>query len=172
MFLQKVYLRFFIGFCTLAPIHFCCMHRQEIIELLRRAFDGAAWHGPAVMEILRKVNPLQLGNRIGDSHTLIELVEHMTAWRRFAIEKMRGNTTYDVDDAANFPKVSPTEESWQITLQQFEDSQRLLLEQLEQMDDSRLEQIVDGRNYSYSIMLHGLIHHDIYHLGQIVFLCK
>lgn len=160
------------AFVPLAPIHLCCMHRQEIIELLRRAFDGAAWHGPAVMEILRKVNPLQLGNRIVDSHTLIELVEHMTAWRRFAIEKMRGNTTYDVDDAANFPKVSPTEESWQITLQQFEDSQRLLLEQLEQMDDSRLEQVVDGRNYSYSIMLHGLIHHDIYHLGQIVLLCK
>jgi uncharacterized damage-inducible protein DinB len=148
------------------------MHRQEIIELLRRTFDGAAWHGPSVMETLRKVLPEELGHRIGNSHTLIELVEHMTAWRRFAIEKMRGNTTYDVDEQANFPKVDPNQESWQITLQQFEDSQLLLLEQLEQMDDSRLEQLVEGRNYSYSIMLHGLIHHDVYHLGQIVLLRK
>lgn len=148
------------------------MHRQEIIELLRRSFDGAAWHGPSVMEILRKVAIDQLGNQIGDSHTLIELVEHMTAWRRFAIEKLRGNTTYDVNDAANFPVVSPNEESWLITLQQFEDSQLQLLEQLEQLDESRLEQVVEGRNYSYSVLLHGLIHHDVYHLGQIVLLRK
>lgn len=148
------------------------MHRQEIIELLRRTFDGAAWHGPSVMEILRQVTSDQLGNQIGDSHTLIELVEHMTAWRRFAIEKLRGNTTYDVDDKANFPVVSPNEESWLITLQQFEDSQLQLLEQLEQLDDSRLEQIVEGRSYSYSVLLHGLIHHDVYHLGQIVLLRK
>ncbi|MBK9490065.1 MAG: hypothetical protein IPO07_15790 [Haliscomenobacter sp.] len=56
--------------------------------------------------------------------------------------------------------------------QQFEDSQLQLLEQLEQTDDSRLEQVVEGRNYSYYVMLHGLIHHDVYHLGQIVLLRK
>ena len=148
------------------------MHRQGIIELLRRTFDGAAWHGPSVMDTLRKVTIDQLGQRIGDSHSLIEIVEHMTAWRRFAVEKLRGNTTYDVDAAANFPKVDPNEESWLITLHQFEDSQLQLLEQLEQTDDSRLEQVVEGRNYSYYVMLHGLIHHDVYHLGQIVLLRK
>lgn len=148
------------------------MHRQTIIDLLRRTFDGAAWHGPSAMDTFRKVSLSQLGNRIGNSHSLIELVEHMTAWRRFAIEKLRGNTTYDVDETANFPKIEANEESWMITLQQFEDSQLQLLEQLEQLDDSRLEQIVEGRNYSYSVLLHGLIHHDIYHLGQIVILMK
>jgi len=148
------------------------MHRQGIIELLRRTFDGAAWHGPAVMETLRKVSSDQLGQRVGNSHSLIEIVEHMTAWRRFTIEKLRGNTTFDVNDAANFPRVEPNEESWTITLQQFEDSQIMLLELLEQTNDSLLEQTVEGRNYSFYVLLHGIIHHDVYHLGQIMLLMK
>jgi uncharacterized damage-inducible protein DinB len=148
------------------------MNRQGIIELLRRAFDGAAWHGPSLMKILRQVQVSELNLRIADSHNIIELVEHLSAWRRFTIEKLRGNTTFELAEDRNFPQITPNEDSWQIALIQLESTQVQLIELLEQTDDSRLEQIVEGRTYSYYILLHGLIHHDIYHLGQIVLLRK
>lgn len=148
------------------------MNRQGIIELLRRTFDGAAWHGPSVMKTLRQIQATELDNRLPGSHNIIELVEHMTAWRRFGLEKLRGNTTFELADDRNFPTVTPNEESWQIALAQLESTQIQLIEQLEQTDDSRLDLIVEGRNYSYYVLLHGLIHHDIYHLGQIVLLRK
>jgi len=85
---------------------------------------------------------------------------------------LRGNTTFELAEDRNFPIVTPNEESWQIALAQLESTQLQLIEQLEQTDDSRLDLIVEGRNYSYYVLLHGLIHHDIYHLGQIVLLRK
>jgi hypothetical protein len=120
------------------------MNRQGIIELLRRTFDGAAWHGPSVMETLRKIQVTELDNHLPGSHNIIELVEHMTAWRRFGLEKLRGNTTFELAEDRNFPTVTPNEESWQIALAQLESSQLQLIEQLEQTDDSRLDLIVEN----------------------------
>lgn len=43
---------------------------------------------------------------------------------------------------------------------------------METMNDARLDEGIPKSEYTFYTMLHGVIHHDIYHSGQIVLLKK
>ena len=59
---------------------------------LRSAFEGPAWHGPAVLELLRDVTPAEAATRpIGGAHTIWELVLHLTACYDLVLRRMRGD---------------------------------------------------------------------------------
>jgi uncharacterized damage-inducible protein DinB len=90
---------------------------------------------------------------------------HMTAWRIFVIKKLEGDQEYKVAEEMNFPSSN----NWSEALQALDDSQAALLQALESFDNARLYEIVrhSSYNYSYYTLLHGLIHHDLYHAGQI-----
>ncbi|HEY9046515.1 MAG TPA: DinB family protein [Ohtaekwangia sp.] len=146
---------------------------SEIIHLvyvLKSTFEKNAWHGPAVKEVLADITPEQAQLRFSTSHSIIELVAHMTSWRIFVTRKLQGDTHYKVSDEQNFPIVS----DWYIVLRALEESQVNLLQALQQFPYSRLEEKVPHSeyNYTYYTLIHGIIHHDLYHLGQIVLLKK
>jgi hypothetical protein len=43
---------------------------------------------------------------------------------------------------------------------------------LEKTPNEKLQEVVPGRKYKFFTMIHGIIHHDLYHTGQIVLLKK
>lgn len=141
---------------------------QRLINVLAHTFEKNAWHGPAVLEALEGVTATQATHRIGTTHSILELVTHMTAWRNFVCEKLEGNADYDVSDEMNFPKGK----NWKEALEELKKSQKRLLKALEQTPVERLEEVVPGRPFKFHIMLHGIIHHDLYHTGQIVLIKK
>ena len=51
-------------------------------------------------------------------------------------------------------------------------SQEALIHELSERNDSLLDEQVPGRSYNFYVLLQGIIQHDIYHLGQMVFLKK
>lgn len=141
---------------------------ETIIQTLKDTFDGEAWHGPNVKSVLSKITGDKAENRIGNGHSIIELVRHMTSWRLFVLRKLQGDNEFDVSDELNFPK----EGNWEGAIAGLEQSQRDLLRELSRFDAKKLKEIVPGRKYSFSKLLHGIIHHDLYHLGQIVMIFK
>ena len=53
----------------------------RIADQLRRAFEGEAWHGDSLFEILKSVSAEQAAARpIKNGHTIWELVLHIAAW--------------------------------------------------------------------------------------------
>jgi len=105
-----------------------------------------------------------------ESHSIIELVAHMTAWRIFVIKKMQGDEVYKVTEEMNFPAAA----NWPEALQALDKSQAELLATLEAFDSGKLHEIVPHGSYRYSFytLLHGIIHHDLYHTGQIAIIRK
>ncbi len=145
----------------------------RIIHTLHQTFNGTPWYGPALMDILPTLTPKQAQLRLPNSHNIAELVAHMCTWREFVIQKLHGNTEFDVTHDMNFPGInSITEKEWQALLDRLQKSQTELLQVLERCADDKLSEMVSGRSYNFDIMLHGIIHHDLYHLGQIVLLRK
>jgi uncharacterized damage-inducible protein DinB len=136
---------------------------KKIINTLKHTFEKDAWHGPAVMEVLTGITEKQSAVKIGNSHSIIELVTHMTAWRNYVIEKLKGNELFELSEEQNFPN----EKDWKKALADLEQSQHDLIVALEATPDERLQQVVPGRKFKFYTMLHGIIHHDIYHIGQI-----
>ncbi|MFM8848959.1 MAG: DinB family protein [Cytophagales bacterium] len=150
------------------------MEISNLIDQLELSFygkpewKGHAWHGPSVINTIGAVKEEQAQNRFGDSHSIIELVEHMTAWRTFVTQRLLGNKEYKVSKEQNFP----LDGSWKKSTLLLVESQQQLVAALRLFPEERLSETVDGMGYSYRVMINGIIHHDLYHTGQIVLLKK
>ncbi|MDH4088831.1 MAG: DinB family protein [Cyclobacteriaceae bacterium] len=143
---------------------------KNIHDLLQRTFEKNAWHGPAVKEVLENITSRQSQHRLPGSHSIAELVAHMTAWRIFVIKKLGGDVHYKVAEEMNFPVPA----DWSVAVEELNRSQLKLLEAILAFDDSRLHEVVPHISYNYSFytLLHGIIHHDLYHAGQIALIKK
>lgn len=143
---------------------------KNIHDLLRRTFEKHAWHGPAVKEVLESITPEQAQKRLPDSHSIIELVTHMTAWKVFVVKKLQGDLEYKVDEEMNFPAAT----DWTKAVDELDKSQAKLLEAVKVFDSARLHDLVphNPHKYSFHTLIHGIIHHDLYHAGQIVLIKK
>lgn len=145
---------------------------ERIAWLLRGTYEKGAWHGPTVKEVLQDVTAETALTRLPNTHSIIELVAHMTSWRTFVAKRLAGDTEFSVTKETNFP---PTTD-WAKALQELDNSQTILLEAVEKFPESRLFELVPNSNspyqYSFYILLHGIIHHDLYHTGQIMLLKK
>lgn len=142
----------------------------SVISLLKRTFEKDAWHGPAVMEALADLPEAHAWKKLPHTHSIIELVAHMTAWRTYVFKKLIGDSDYKVSDEMNFPAAS----SWPETMKRLKESQDDLLTALEKFPAEQLHVTVPGAapGTTYYMLVHGIIHHDLYHTGQILLMKK
>ncbi len=149
---------------------------EKITDLLHHTFEGSPWHGLSVLDIIEDVSAEQALRRLhAGTHNICELVRHMTNWRTFAIEKLKGNPTFDIalNTAADWPVVDTlAETNWQQYKDNLRHTQQQLLDLLAMIPDTRLDDIVGGRKYSFRVLLYGIIQHDTYHQGQIALVRK
>ena len=142
------------------------MKLVAISRQLEQVFNGPAWHGPSVMETLNKINEANARNQFKDGHSIIQLIAHMTIWRKFVTERLKGNTTYEVSEEMSFQTPANLTE----TINALKNSQQELIAAIKAFPEERLKDLVPTREYSFLIMLSGILHHDLYHLGQIALL--
>lgn len=138
---------------------------QQILALLNKTFEKGAWHGPTVRETLDNVPREQALDRLPNTHSIIELVAHMTAWRKYVTRKLEGDVVYKVTDDLNFPDVK----NWDHALKELYESQSQLMAAIEAFAPANLVEQVPWTEdpFTYYTILHGVIHHDLYHIGQI-----
>jgi hypothetical protein len=90
----------------------------------------------------------------------------MVAKRNFVIEHLNGNPDFDISDDLNFPQTP----DWQSLINSLQVSQQNLIDSISKFPTDRLKEKVGNRSYSYRAMIQGIVHHDLYHLGQIALL--
>jgi len=150
------------------------MEIERIAEQIELAFEGRtpendhAWHGPSVCETLQGIHARQALNKLPHSHSIIELVMHMATWRTFVVKRLEGDNAFDVTDDTDF--LAGTD--WEAALRRLQESQENLLAVLRNFPEEKLHEVVPSRTYTFYTMLHGIVHHDIYHTGQIALLKK
>jgi len=146
----------------------------RIEDQLRRAFEGEAWHGPSVWEILDGVSAGQAARRpIERAHTIWEIVLHMAVWESVVRRRLAGEIIDDLPPREDWPEVSDRSKSaWEKALADLRRGHQQLREAISRLPDNRLEEIVPGKNYSVYVMVHGVVQHDLYHAGQIALLAK
>lgn len=147
---------------------------HRINSQLKRAFQGQAWHGPSLRELLDGVTAEQAAAKpVPNAHSIWELVNHIIAWEQIVKQRLEGDAVNSIPAEVNFPPVSDaSEEAWQGALQKLEVSNQSLREAIKRIDDAKLEEKAAGQDYSVYFMLHGVIQHDLYHAGQIALLKK
>lgn len=143
---------------------------DHIITLLERTFEANAWHGPSVKEAIQGMTEAESHTRLPNTHSIIELVGHMAAWRKYVVRKVLGDSSYTVSDEANFP----SGKNWAEIAQHLKESQEELVNVLRQFPLQDIFSQVAGvtQPLTYYTLLHGIIQHDLYHAGQIVLIRK
>jgi uncharacterized damage-inducible protein DinB len=146
---------------------------SRIADQLRRAFDGDAWSGPSVFEVLSDVDAGTAAARpIPNAHTIWELTLHLATWEDVVRRRMRG-TAVEPSDDENFPKVSDAGgKAWEKAMQLLRSRHEDLLQAVSQLPDARLSEQVPGKDYDFYQMLHGEVQHALYHAGQMALLKK
>lgn len=150
---------------------------ERISDQFRRAFEGNAWHGPAVLEVLRGVSAAQAAaHPVPAAHSIWQLAQHIAAWERACLRRLNGDPAYlsDEEDWESVPDTSDA--AWENTKQRLIDTHRELLEAIATVKDSDLDKpIIENASTPYSsvyVTLHGGVQHDLYHAGQIAILKK
>lgn len=146
---------------------------RNIADQLRRAFDGSAWHGPALLEILADVDAATASARpIANVHSIWELVLHIAVWDRSGLVRL-GGEKYQPTGEKNFPPVrSASEAAWRKAVTDTERTHEKLVRTVSTLPDGRLWDRVPGKRYDFYHLLHGIAQHELYHAGQIAVLKK
>ncbi|HBH24118.1 MAG TPA: DinB family protein [Cytophagales bacterium] len=155
------------------PISEIMLETQRIKTLLEKEYNGAPWHGPTIREALQGISAEEAFHKYESIHSIAELVMHMTAWRQFAIKRLQGDMSFELSESNNWGKVGEqTETQWYYIQNQLESTQEKLCELLDDVEDQHLNDQVHNKGYDFYTLLHGIIQHDIYHIGQIILLKK
>jgi len=145
-----------------------------IADQLRRAFEGSAWHGPAVLELLTDVDAATAAARpIADVHSIWELLLHIAVWDNAAMVRLTGKK-WQPTGLHNFPAVpaKPGEGAWRKAVAASQRTHEKLVKIVAALPPSRLHDRVPGKRYDFYHMLHGVAQHELYHAGQIAILKK
>jgi hypothetical protein len=146
----------------------------RIDDELHRAYDGDCWHGPPLKTLLDGI-PAQVAAAKHPvvTHTIWELVNHLSAWVEVVALRMTEWRAIEEPAMGDFPPpAGTTAVTWEVDLARLEHQQRRLREAVSTFDPARLGDVVPGKDYPVTVMLHGTAQHFAYHAGQIALLKK
>lgn len=142
---------------------------------LKDAYQGEPWFGRNMQELLREVSEENAFRKIANQHSILELLWHTITWRQFTISRLEEteNKTLQHFEEEDWRILDHNDNGlWQQGLERLHQTQTSLISLLEKQQDTLLDKIVSERKYNFRKLLHGVIQHDIYHLGQIAYLNK
>ena len=145
---------------------------QRIQDQLRRAFEGEAWHGPSLMELLEGVDAARAAARpLPRAHSIWEIVLHIAACEDEARRRMEGEAVDLSSEEQAWPPVHDSSEAaWREAIAVLTRGQEALRRSIAKLGDSDLGARAAGKDYDIYVLLHGVIQHDLYHAGQIAVL--
>jgi uncharacterized damage-inducible protein DinB len=143
----------------------------RIADQLKRVYEGKAWLGPSLIDILSDVSPEQAARRpIANAHSIWELLLHVATWMRIGRERLTATKTRDYTEDENWP---PMAGSWQDALATLEREERQLEQAILSFPEERLNEPAPATEpQTFYELLHGVVQHVAYHGGQIVLLKK
>lgn len=145
---------------------------DRLEDQLRRALEGEAWHGPAVLELLDGLSAAQAASHpIAGAHSIWELVLHLRSDYDLVLRRLAGDGR-QLTAAEDWPACpAPTEENWQQTVQELELLNGKLRRAVRDFPDERLDDpLVAEVPYTAYTQFIGVTQHNLYHAGQIALL--
>jgi len=147
---------------------------ENIVDQLERAFEGDAWHGSSMSEILGDISSeVAAAHPLPGAHSIWEIVVHTTVWQRTVRERLQGKPIAELPDHEDWPPITDTScDAWEEALRDLRAEYEALREEALRWRDRNLGDTCEGQRYTVYQMLHGVIQHDLYHAGQIAVLKK
>lgn len=138
-------------------------------SLMQQTYSGNCFHGDSIAQIFTTFD-VQAAAWKPDpqTHSIWQIILHMTAWQNVIRQRLTSPTLVNLNDEQNYPAPpEPSLENLSRTLDDFRNAHFALIDAVGKFPESRLNDPVPGRGYTFDVLLHGAIHHNLYHIGQI-----
>ena len=152
---------------------------HHIIEQLVEIHEGKPWIGSSYERKLKGIDEsLVFVRPIKGLHSIAEIFSHLTFWRKEAILKIKSGKGSKTDDCEEnwLSNKQLKAKGWAEINAEYHDSLSELIGLLREKDDSFLEETYYDTDfkgvYNYSFLVNGMLHHDLYHLGQLGIIIK
>ena len=151
---------------------------ERLADQFRRAFEGDAWHGASLRELLHGVTAKQAASRpIANAHSIWEIVLHITSWEKMFDGATHGKPLLPWPSRAisklDWPPIPKADAAnWKKAQRELYAAGEKLRRSIAGFNPRRLNQIVPGRDYDFAYAFPGIVQHTIYHAGQIAMLKK
>ena len=152
---------------------------EHIILQLKDVQNGKLWVGNTYERIFAKIDEKSAFERpLEDLHSVAEIISHLTTWQKETILKIKtgeGSLTDDCEENWYANEKLKTK-TWATIWEEYQASLSEIIALLGTKEDSFLEeQYYDTDfkgNYPYSFVINGMLHHNLYHLGQLGIIVK
>lgn len=142
---------------------------KNIVRQLQEVQEGSLWFDQCFKDKIEGLAATEAFTRpLQQVHSVAEHISHLLEWRKECMIRFNGLRT----DLMNSPddwkdNTELSKNGWIQLKNAFYDSQSDLIHLIESQDDSFLETPFLDTDYNFHYLFEGIIHHDLYHLGQI-----
>lgn len=142
---------------------------RNIIRQLNEIQNGSLWFDQSFKDKFDNLSEDDAVTRpIPQVHSVAEHVSHMLEWRKECIRRFASlktelmNSPDDWKDNTELRKIG-----WATLKNSLYNSRSELIDLIANQDDSYLQNKFRDAAYNFHYLIEGIIHHDLYHLGQI-----
>jgi uncharacterized damage-inducible protein DinB len=141
----------------------------NIIRQLRELQEGSLWFDQCLKDKIAGLTDEEAFTRpIPEIHSVAEHISHILEWRKECLRRFNMQRTElmnSPDDWKDNDTLRKT--GWSELKGLLFDSTEVLIQALENQDDSFLETNFKGTDYNFHYIIEGILQHDLYHLGQM-----
>ncbi len=142
---------------------------NNYIRQLKQLYEGGSWQGESYLEKLKAVDEqAAFGQPVSGNHSVAEILWHVIFWRTIIFRRIGGEIEFSEKTKEEQNFLSPESlirKGWNNLVHEFNQSQKELINLLETQSDDFLDNKYQNDNFDF--LIEGIIHHDVYHLGQI-----
>lgn len=151
---------------------------QSLVTQIAATSEGDPWYGSSRSVLLEGITAREAASRpIPGSHSIWELVLHMTSWTREVERRLAGHAPAEPEDG-DWPAVGrPTAARWREACDANAEANAALLAAVAKLPATQWDAPVGGlrdpalgTGTTIGGMLIGLAQHDAYHNGQLAIL--
>jgi len=151
---------------------------STLIDQLNDLQNGHNWIGTNYQNKIDPLTEKAFFYKSDQRHSVAEIISHLTTWRsETALKVISGEGSMTDTHESNWKSNEFLQSLGKDKLlKDYQTSLMDLTELLKNKDDSFLDDMYYDNDFkgkfSYSFVLRGMLHHDLYHLGQIGLLIK
>ena len=147
---------------------------KDLVEQYRSVHQGHPWMGRRFHSTWAHVNEeVAFSLPLQGTPCIAQLVDHLTFWRKQALDKIaEGKFEPGDENPDNWKSIEQLKnDGWDAVKSEYSEALNAYLKLLSLQDDTLLEETYADPDFkkemSYAELIQGVLHHDIYHLGQI-----
>jgi uncharacterized damage-inducible protein DinB len=146
-----------------------------LAEQVARVHQGDPWYGDPITRVLQGIDAKSAAaHPVRSAHSIWELVLHLTSWAHEVDRRLSSGIWREPVDGDWPPVPEATDANWRQALVQLDRAHEALGATIERLSAKELNSQVGterdralGTGVTFREMIHGILQHDAYHLGQV-----